>query len=116
MSHESASAQGGDITFDVIHHDGWIRVCIAQGVATLHVENINDVEVMVRAINLAAATGATSGTMFTGQVVNDRSATKHLRRVERGITFLGGKFTRRDDGEDGPQFRVDWDEFPAITE
>jgi len=106
----------GDITFDVIHHDGWIRVCITAGVATIYIDNINDDEVLVRAINRASAAGATKGTMFTGQVVNERLAAKHLMRVTRGTTWLGGRFTRLADGEDGPQFRVDWDEMPSITE
>lgn len=106
----------GDITFDAIHHDGWIRVCITEGIATIYVDQIWDDEIVVRAINRAVQSGAVRGTMFTGEVVNERLAEKHRRRADQGVTWLGGKVTQLDDGEDGPQFRIDWDAMPTITE
>lgn len=106
----------GEITFDVIHHDGWIRVCITGGVATIYVDRIWDDEIVIRAINKAVQLGAVRGTMFTGEVVNDRLAAKHQKRAETGTTWLGGAVTQLEDGEDGPQFRIDWDAMPTITE
>jgi hypothetical protein len=106
----------GDITFDVIHHDGWIRVCITGGVATIYVDNIWDDEIVVRAINKAGALGAASGTLFTGDCAHERLATKHQKRADHGTTWLGGKVTRLGDGEFGPQFRIDWESMPTITE
>lgn len=106
----------GEITFDVIHNDGWIRVCITEGVATFFVDNINDQGVLIRALGRAIAGGATRGTMFTGDVVNDRIAARHIYRSESGATWLDGKVTRLADGEDGPQFQIDWDQLPVISE
>jgi hypothetical protein len=105
-------------SFDIIHHDGLIRARIDdQGHATIRVNLINDQGIVIKAINRAFQEGAISGTLFTGEVVNDNSAGKHLVRSEKGRTWLGGKVTRLDDGPDGPTFRVDWtDFFPQITE
>ena len=106
----------GEITFDVIHHDGWIRACITEGTATIYVDSIRGDEIVVRALNKAARLGAVRGTMFTLDVVNDKLAAKHRKRAERGTTWLGGKVTQLEDGPDGPQFRIDWDSIPSITE
>jgi hypothetical protein len=104
-------------SFDVVHHDGAIRVRIEDdGTATLIVDNINDDEVVVRAINQASRAGALRGTLFTGDVANDQIARMHRLRSERGTTWLGGKVTWLKEGELGPQFRIDWETFPSITE
>jgi len=104
-------------SFTEVFQDGAIRVVIDdQGYAVLTVIQIMDDEVVVRAINRAFRSGATRATMFTGDVSNDRLAQKHLTRAERGTTWLGGKVTRLADGELGPQFRIDWDSMPSITE
>jgi hypothetical protein len=103
--------------FNVVHTDGAIRVKIDDdGTATLTVEKIEDDEVLVGAINQAFREGAVKGTLFTGEVVNDRVARMHLMRVAAGTSYLGGKITRLVDGEFGPCFRIDWDEWPFITE
>jgi hypothetical protein len=104
------------IQFDVVHHDGWIRVRIENGFATFTVGSIWDDEILVRAVNKAAACGAIRGTMFTGDMANEKEARKNLKRVEKGTTWLGGKITRLADGEFGPTFRVDWESIPTITE
>jgi hypothetical protein len=104
------------IQFDIVHHDGWIRVRIENGFATFTVGAIWDDEIVVRAINKAVGLGAIQGTMFTGEVVHDRMARNHMKRAARGTTWLDGKVTRLDDGIDGPQFRIDWEKIPTITE
>jgi hypothetical protein len=81
--------------FNVIHHDGAIRIEIGDdGHAIVDVKNINDDEVLVRAINRAFQEGARSGSLFTGEVVNDQMARMHTMRAEKGRTWLGGKVTR----------------------
>lgn len=104
------------ITFNVIHNDGLIRVRIDSGVAVFSVDLIQDIGVVVLALKRAREAGATRGTWFTGEVVNDDLAEKFLYRAESGITWLGGDVTQLDDGFDGPQFRIDWDWMPSITE
>jgi len=106
----------GEITFDVIHDDGWIRVCTTGDVATIYVDSIWDDEIVVRAINKAVAMGAIQGTLFTGDVVRDQIAKMHSMRAVKGVTWLGGIVTRLADGEEGPQFRIDWDSIPTITD
>lgn len=104
-------------SFNVVHHDGAIRVRIDDdGVATLEVEIINDDEVVVRAINQAFRAGACRGTLFTGDVVNEKMARMHQMRAATGTTWLGGKVTQLQDGEFGPRFRIDWAVMPCITE
>jgi hypothetical protein len=103
--------------FDVVHHDGAIRVRIDdEGVAVLEVFKIEDSEVVVRAINRAFREGAVKGTMFTDDVTNDQMARMHLMRASTGTTWLGGVVTRLDGGELGPRFRIDWESMPSITE
>jgi hypothetical protein len=103
--------------FNVVHHDGAIRVRIDDdGVATLTVEKIEDDEVVVRAISQAFRNGAVRGTMFTGDCSNDQIARMHLTRAATGTTWLGGKVIRLEDGELGPRFRIDWESMPSITE
>lgn len=82
---------------------------------TFFVDNIWDDEVVVRAFNKAAGLGAFQGTMFTDEVVNDQMAEMHTMRSEKGVTWLGGKVTRLDDGKEGPRFRIDWETIPTIT-
>ena len=102
--------------FNVIHNDGLIQVSIDKGFAVIEVDHLEDAGVLVRAINRAGALGAKKGTLFTGEIVNEREAEKVLRRAARGTTWLDGKLTRLPDGKEGPQFRIDWQEFPHITE
>jgi hypothetical protein len=85
------------------------------GSATLIVGNINDVEVVVRAINQAFQAGAVRGMMFTGDVVNDQLAEMHRMRAARGTSWLGGKVVLLEEGELGPRFRIDWEVMPSIT-
>ncbi len=104
-------------SFNIVHHDGAIKVKIDDdGYAIIEVENINDKEIVVKASNRAFREGALSGTLFTKDVVNDQMAAMHKMRAEKGKTWLGGKVTRLPDGPDGPQFRIDWETFPHITE
>jgi hypothetical protein len=104
------------ITFNVIHNDGLIRVRIENGFATFTVDLIQDVGVVVQGLSRAVAAGATRGTMFTGEVVNDQIAAMHTMRAASGTTWLGGKVTRLADGPEGPQFRIDWSVLPTFTE
>jgi hypothetical protein len=103
--------------FDVVHHDGAIQVRIEDdGYCTMVVHNINDQEIVIRAINKAFRLGALRGVMFTGDCANEKIARMHLMRAENGTTYLGGKVTYIADGENGPQFRIEWEVFPSITE
>jgi hypothetical protein len=104
------------IAFNVIHNDGLVRVRVENGTAILTVELIRDVKVIVLAIQRAIGVGATRGTLFTGEIVNEQVGAMHAKRAAAGITWLGGSVTRLDDGPDGPQFRIDWESFPSITE
>jgi hypothetical protein len=104
-------------SFTEVFQDGVIQVVIDdQGYAVLAVIQIKDDGVVVRAINRAVKAGATRATMLTGDITNDRLARAHRTRAERGTTWLGGAVTRLADGELGPQFRIDWDVLPTITE
>ncbi len=103
------------VTFNVIHNDGWIKVRIEDGFATIEVGNINDQEVVVRAINRAIAAGAVRGTLLTGDCANDQIARMHAMRAEKGVTWRGGKVTYLGEGELGPRFRIDFDELSPIT-
>ena len=102
------------IIFNVVHNDGWVQVVIENDFATLRVGAMNDVGVLIRAINKAAEF-ATRGTMFSGDVVNDEEANKSTWRSINGSTWMGGKVTRLPDSPEGPQFRIDWDVFPTVT-
>ena len=62
------------------------------------------------------AAGATRGSMFTGEIVDDHLAAMHRMRSQEGITWLGGKVTWLSDRANGPEFRIDWDVLPTITE
>ena len=103
--------------FNVVHDDGAVRVRIDDdGYAVLEVVQLEDSEVLVRAINQAFRAGAKQATLFTGYVANENEAKKNVLRAERGTTWLDGKVTRLQDGEFGPTFRIDWYEMPSITE
>ena len=103
--------------FNIVHHDGAIQVRIDDnGCAIIDVTKIEDHAIVVMAINRAFQEGALSGTLFTGEVVDDQMARMHRMRAEKARTWLGGKVTRLADGAEGPQFRIDWDTFPQITE
>ena len=103
--------------FTVVHHDAFIEGTIDEtGHVTMVTEGIKNDEVLFRAIVRAKREGATRGTFFTGEIVNDDVERKSLKRAERGTTWIGGRVTRLADGEFGPCFRVDWDEFPDLTE
>jgi len=105
------------VSFNIVHNDGAIRVYIDnQGFAALTVDNINDSEIVVRAINCAFRAGAVRGTLFTGDVSNDQIARMHLMRAATGTTWLDGTVTRLEDGELGPRFRIDWEVMPSVTE
>lgn len=100
--------------FNVVHHDGAIQVRIDDdGYAILDVKGIYDHLILVQAINKALKEGARRGTLFTEEVVNDRLAESLRIRAERGSKWLGGSVTRL---TAEPSFRIDWDEFPQITE
>ncbi len=76
--------------FNIVHHDGAIQVRIDDnGCAIITVDNINDHAIVDMAIIRAFREGAKSGTLFTGEVVNDRIARMHLKRVERGTHVVG---------------------------
>jgi hypothetical protein len=99
--------------FNVVHHDGAIQ---DDGYCTVIVWNIEDQEIVIRAINQAHRLGALRGVMFTGDCANPGIAQMHMMRSVNGTTYLGGKVTCLKYGEDGPQFRIDWEVFPSITE
>ncbi len=76
-------------SFNVVHHDGAVRVRIEDdGSATLTVENINDSEVVVQALNRAFQSGAVRGTMFTGDCSNDQIARMHLNACGHGHNMV----------------------------
>src|SRR5437868_5359745 len=100
--------------FTIVHHDGGISVRIEDGgVTTINVQSIDDVEVVIRAINRAAREGAKSGTLFTGDVTHEQVAKMHRMRSSKGTTWLGGRVTFLEEGEQGPRFRIDWEIFPS---
>lgn len=78
--------------------------------------NIEDSEVLMRAMNRAHTEGAIRGTMFTGEVANSQIERMHTMRALTGTTWLGGKVTQLEDGDFGPTFRIDWEVMPFITE
>jgi hypothetical protein len=101
--------------FDVRHGEEWIRVSVIEGLATFHVQYIDSVRIVIEAFKTAIAAGATRGTMFTGCMVKDHSGAMHTMRSEKGIGWLGGTVTKLADSP-APQFRIDWDVLPSITE
>ena len=105
-------------SFLIVHNDGAIVGTVDDdGFADLKVANtgIWDSEVVALAIERAYREGATHGTLWTGDVANDQIARMHRMRAATGATWLDGLVTQLEDGPLGPQFRVDWDEFPRIT-
>jgi hypothetical protein len=103
--------------FHVIHNDGLVMVTIDEsGHAVLTVELLNDIDVLVRAINRAVERGAKTATLFTGEVVNERQARKFAVRAEQGTKWRGANVLRLADTEDGPCFRLDWDDLSPVTE
>lgn len=99
-------------SFHIVHHDGAIQVHMDDaGHAVIEVININDQQIVVKALSRAFREGARSGTLFTGEVVNDPLAAMHQMRADSGTTWMGGKVTRLGDGPDGPQFRIDWENY-----
>jgi hypothetical protein len=107
---------GSKITIDVKDKDAWIRVYVDQGFATIQVVCIDDVGIVYRALNQAVAAGAISGTMLTGEIVEKHMAAMHDMRARTGITWLGGKVTWLADRANGPEYRIDWDVLPTVTE
>ena len=108
--------QPGKTVFDVRRGDEWIRVSIEDETATLRVVGIDDVGIVIEALNRAVAAGAKRGTLFTGEIVADQMAAMHRMRAAIGVTWLGGRVTFLGELPNGPEFRIDWDLFPAITE
>jgi len=106
----------GKHTFDVKRGGEWIRVCIDGEFATFRVVGIDDIRIVCEALNKTVAAGATRGTMFTGEIVDDHAAAMHAMRAKTGITWLGGKETWLADRANGPEFRIDWDVLQMITE
>src|SRR5947209_11977400 len=104
------------VTFDVRRGDEWIRVSIEYGFATFQVVGIDDVRIVCEALNRAAAAGATRGVLFTGEIVAEQAAAMHIMRAKTGTTWLGGKVTWLADRANGPEFRIDWDVLPTVTE
>jgi hypothetical protein len=86
------------------------------GFATITVVMIDDIWPVYLALNRAVAAGATRGTLFTGEMIDDQSAAMHMMRSQKGITWLGGKVTFLRMHPNGPAFRIDWDELPTVTE
>lgn len=105
----------GKTTFDVKRGDELIRVHIEGEVATFVVVGIDNVGVVIEAINRAVAAGATRGTLFTGEILDDHTAAMHQMRSNTGTTWLGGKVTFLSLRPNGPVFRIDWDVLPTIT-
>jgi hypothetical protein len=54
--------------------------------------------------------------MWTGEIVDDHAAAMHEMRARTGTTWLGGRVTLLATGKLGPEFRIDWDTLPTITE
>jgi hypothetical protein len=106
----------GKQVFDVRRGDEWIRVTIDGEVAEFVVVGIDDVAIVIEALNKAASAGAIRGTMFTGEIVDDHAAAMHRMRAAGGVTWLGGKVSLIGERPIGPMFRIDWDVLPAITE
>lgn len=111
----SSPSPSSVVTFNVIHHDGCIKVRVEDGFATIDVDNINDQEIVVRAMNRAIAAGAVRGTLLTGDCANDQIARMHTMRAEKGVTWRDGKVTYLGEGELGPRFRIEFDELSPIT-
>jgi hypothetical protein len=113
-----APTQGTPVSFHV--HDGYtglIRIRIVDQHASFTVDHVNDVSLVARAIQEARARGATSGTWFTGDVVNPHLADQYGQLSEKQRTWLGGRVTRLPDGPEGdPQFRIDWNTLSEITD
>jgi hypothetical protein len=104
------------MTFDVKRGDQWIRVHIEDESATFQVVGIDDVRIVCQALSQAVAAGATRGTMFTGEIIDEHTAAMHTIRSTAGITWLGGKVTWLGNRPNGPEFRIDWEFLPTITE
>jgi hypothetical protein len=102
--------------FDVKHRDEWMRVSIEEESATFVVLGIDDVGIVIEALNRAVAAGTKRGTLFTGEIVDDHMAAMHTVRASKGITWLGGKVSFLGRLSNGPQFRIDWDVLPTVTE
>src|SRR3954465_14846996 len=102
--------------FNTVHYDGSIRVRIDDDDhAVIYVDLINTREIFVRAINQTYLAGAKSATMFTGDASHAGIARMNLMRAKTGTTFRGGVVTQLAEGEDGPTFRIDWDNLPFIN-
>jgi hypothetical protein len=106
----------GKTVFDVRRGDEWIRVSIEGETAELVVVGIDDVSIVIEALNRAVAAGAIRGTMLTGEIVDEQMAAMHRMRAEVGMTWLGGRVTLLAERANGPVFRIDWDTLPSITE
>jgi hypothetical protein len=105
----------GEFFIDVKHGGDLIRIYIKDGLARFQVTPIDNVEIVIEALNRAVAAGATRGMMLTGALIPEDTAAKSLIRDSKGVTWLGGKVTFLGMLPDGPEFRVDWDELPTIT-
>jgi len=104
-------------SFTLFDGDAAIQVLIDdEGFATIGVDNIDNDEILVRAINRTFRAGAVRGTLFTGDVIHEPMARRHAMRAAKGVTYLGGKVTYLREGRLGPQFRIDWETMPFITE
>ena len=71
---------------------------------------------VIEALNRAVAAGATRGVLWSGDVVDEHIAEMHEMRARTGTTWLGGRVTLLGPGKLGPEFRIDWDNLPTITE
>jgi hypothetical protein len=108
--------QPGKTVFDVRYGEEWIRVSIDGESAIFHVMYIDDVDIVIEALNKAVAVGAKRGILFSGKVVQDHTATMHTMRAEKGVTWLGGKVYLLTKWPSRPEFRIEWDVLPAVTE
>ena len=85
-----------------IHIDGTV--------ATIQVEGVDSAGDLVKILQAARQNGATKGSLYTNQVVDDHELARYLGLVKRGQTRFGGKVTQL-----GPdRFRLDFDELPCF--
>jgi len=74
-------------TFDVRRGDDIILVRIEEGIATFTVSSIKGAEMVIEALNRAVADGATCGTLWTGEIVDDQMADMHTMRAQTDKTL-----------------------------
>jgi hypothetical protein len=104
------------VTFDVKRGDELVRVHIEGDFATISVTGLDDVWVLYQALNRAVAAGATRGVLFTGEILDDHAAAMQMMRWRTHTTWLGGRVTWLCERPLGPEFRIDFDVLPTVSE